>query len=90
MIWETRVFEPAKLYVRLSPELAAVSVVLALLKAPVSEAAAKTLRDPVTGALVVLELGGAVVVEVVDDLVEEQAASTTARVTVTGTKRRNG
>src|ERR1700730_18475663 len=53
VIWVTRALEPAKLYVNVRPELAAVSLVLAALNAPVNDAAANTLTAPVIAAAVV-------------------------------------
>src|ERR1700736_5259182 len=86
VIWVTRALEPAKLYVNVRPELAAVSFVLAALNAPVSDAAANTLSEPVSAAAVV---GGAPVVDVfaVDVLVDEldeQAPSNRANTATIG------
>jgi hypothetical protein len=91
VICDTSVFDPAKLLVRLRPGLAAVSAVLALLKADVSDAAAKTLSDPVMATLVVLVLlvlpGAAVVVDEAVVVLDEQAASVRASAATTGTNR---
>ena len=88
------VFDPAKLNVRLKPEFAAVSVVFALLNADVSDAAAKTLRLPVSaGAAVVV--GAAVVAGAAAEVVggaldfddDEHATSATGNVAATARRR---
>src|ERR1700682_3536158 len=58
-IWATRAVEPAKLYVIARLGWAVVSVALAALNAPVSDAAANTLTDPVSGAAVVVVVAAA-------------------------------
>src|SRR5450631_4482027 len=72
-IWVTRVLDPAKLNVRLRPGSADAIAVLAALKAPVSDAAAKTLRLPVSAGAVVVAAAvvgaAAAVVGVVAELV---------------------
>src|SRR5713101_7050335 len=75
----------------LNPGLAVVRVVLAELNAAVSDAAANTLSDPVSGAAVVV--GAAAVVvgdDVLVDELDEQADRARARPASTGTTRRNG
>jgi hypothetical protein len=70
----------------LKPGFALVSVVLAELNDAVSEAAANTLREPLSGELVV---GVEVVADDFEDELDEQDDTTVASATSMGRKRRD-